>query len=104
MPRDESDGSRQYESHRLDDLAVGQIILLGTDGIWEAENPNGDRIGKEPIYQLLREKAKFSAPEILKAVFDVLKKHVKGTRTEDDITAVIVKVESLNPIANRVRT
>ena len=93
----------QYESHRLDDLAVGQIILLGTDGIWEAENPAGERIGKEPIYQVLREKADSSAPDILKTVFDVLRQHVNGARTEDDITAVIVKVEDLNhlnPMAN----
>ncbi len=89
----------QYESHTVDDLAAGQIILLGTDGIWEAENSAGERIGKEPIYTVLREKADRSSPEILKAVFDILKKHVKGTRTEDDITAVIVKVESLKPIA-----
>jgi len=85
----------QYESHILEDLAAGQIILLGTDGIWEAENSDGKRIGKDPIYQVLREKADDSAPEILKTVFDVLRKHVNGTRTEDDITAVIVKVESL---------
>lgn len=89
-----------YESQTLDDLAAGQVILLGTDGIWEAENPAGERIGKEPIYQVLREKADGSAPEILKAVFDVLKQHVKGTRTEDDITAVIVKVERLDPSAS----
>jgi sigma-B regulation protein RsbU (phosphoserine phosphatase) len=88
----------QYESQVLDDLDTGQIILLGTDGIWEAENPAGERIGKEPIYQVLREKADDSAPEILKTVFDVLRKHVNGTRTEDDITAVIVKVESLKSI------
>ncbi len=87
----------QYESCKLDDLADGQIILLGTDGIWEAENSKGERIGKKPIYQVLREKADADAPDILKAVFGVLKKHVKGTRTEDDITAVIAKVENLSP-------
>jgi len=87
----------QYESYTLDDLAAGQIILLGTDGIWEAENLAGERIGKDPIYQVLREKSENSASEILKAVFDVLRKYAKGTRTEDDITAVIVKVETLSP-------
>ena len=83
-----------YESQKLDDLTAGQIILLGTDGIWEAENPKGERIGKEPIYGVLREKAGKSAPEILQAVFDVLKKHVQGVKSEDDITAVVVKVEN----------
>jgi len=84
----------QYESHTLGDLGAGQIILLGTDGIWEAENPKGERSGKKPIYQVLRENAKANAPEILQAVFDVLKKHVQGTKSDDDITAVIAKVES----------
>jgi phosphoserine phosphatase RsbU/P len=84
----------QYESYHMQDLTPGQIILLGTDGIWEAENPDGERIGKDPIYQILREKATASAPDILQAVFDVLKDYQRGVRREDDITAVIVKIES----------
>jgi hypothetical protein len=32
------DGDHDYEQFTREDLAPGQIILLGTDGIWEAQN------------------------------------------------------------------
>ena len=33
------DSSWQYEEEKYADLAAGQIIVLSTDGIWEARNP-----------------------------------------------------------------
>ena len=83
----------QYESNQLTGLIGGQIILLGTDGIWEAQNQKGARMGKDPIYQVLREHAAESASDILQSVFDSLEDFQQGTKKEDDITAVIVKVE-----------
>jgi serine phosphatase RsbU (regulator of sigma subunit) len=83
----------QYESNQLTGLTGGQIILLGTDGIWEAQNQKGARMGKDPIYQVLREHAAESASDILQSVFDSLADFQQGTKKEDDITAVIVKVE-----------
>jgi serine phosphatase RsbU (regulator of sigma subunit) len=83
-----------YEVYQLQDLSRGQIILLGTDGIWEAQNLKGKRMGKDPIYQVIREHAAESAPDILQSVFDSLENFQQGARREDDITAVIVKVES----------
>ena len=83
-----------YEVQRLQCLSRGQIILLGTDGIWEAQNRNGRRMGKEPIRELLREHAAESAPDILQSVFDGLREFQQGVRREDDITAVVVKIET----------
>jgi sigma-B regulation protein RsbU (phosphoserine phosphatase) len=83
----------QYESNQLTGLTGGQIILLGTDGIWEAQNQKGARMGKDPIYQVLREHAAESASDILQSVFDSLADFQQGTKKEDDSTAVIVKVE-----------
>jgi len=82
-----------YEAVQLQGLSKGQIILLGTDGIWEAQNLEGTRMGKDPVYQVLREHAADSASDILKSVFDSLEDFQQGTRREDDITAVIVKIE-----------
>ena len=82
-----------YESNQLTGLTGGQIILLGTDGIWEAQNQKGARMGKDPIYQVLREHATESASDILQSVFDSLEDFQLGAKKEDDITAVIVKVE-----------
>ena len=83
----------QYESYQLTDLTRGQIILLGTDGIWAAQNRKGKRMGKDPIYRVLREHAHESASDILQSVFKTIGKFQEGLRREDDITAVIVKIE-----------
>jgi phosphoserine phosphatase RsbU/P len=83
----------QYESYQLTDLTSGQIILLGTDGIWEAQNRRGIRMGKGPIYQVLREHAHESARNILQSVFKTIGTFQEGVRQEDDITAVVVKIE-----------
>jgi sigma-B regulation protein RsbU (phosphoserine phosphatase) len=83
-----------YEVAQRQDLSRGQVILLGTDGIWEAQNRKGTRMGKDPIYQVLREHAAESAPDILQSVFDRLEDFQQGAKREDDITAVIVKIET----------
>jgi sigma-B regulation protein RsbU (phosphoserine phosphatase) len=84
-----------YEVDQLQGLSKGQILLLGTDGIWEAQNRKGSRMGKDPVYEVIREHAAESAPDILQAVFDCLETFQQGAKSEDDITAVIVKIETL---------
>ena len=84
-----------YETDQRQGLSEGQIILLGTDGIWEAQNRNGTRMGKDPIYEVIREHAAGGAPDILQAVFDRLETFQQSAKREDDITAVIVKIETL---------
>lgn len=83
-----------YEVDQLRGLSEGQIILLGTDGIWEAQNREGTRMGKDPVYEVIREHAAEGAPDILQAVFDRLETFQQGAKREDDITAVIVKIET----------
>jgi len=83
-----------YEVAQLQGLSKGQIILLGTDGIWEAQNLKGIRMGKDPVYQVLREHATESASDILQSVFDSLEDFQQGAKREDDVTAVIVKIET----------
>jgi sigma-B regulation protein RsbU (phosphoserine phosphatase) len=92
-----------YEVAQRQGLSRGQVILLGTDGIWEAQNRKGTRMGKDPIYQVLREHAAESAPDILQSVFDSLEDFQQGAKREDDITAVIVKIEtSIASESNRI--
>jgi len=41
-----------YEENRKTDLAEGQIIFLGTDGIWETHDPRGKMFGKKPVQDI----------------------------------------------------
>ena len=85
----------QYLENEKGELADGQIILMGTDGIWEARNPLGEMFGKEPIYRLIRENPLASAKEILTSCSDALNLFLENQTPEDDITLVVIKVKDI---------
>lgn len=69
----------------------GCVILLGTDGIWEASDPQGNRFGKKPVYDAVRKHHHRSASEILDAIFSAQATFQEGTKKEDDATLVVIK-------------
>ncbi len=84
-----------YEQNHRNGLTNGQIIAVGTDGIWEAVNREGEMFGKERLRNIIRQNAKSPAGDILSAVYDELSRFTLGQKTEDDITLVIIKVDGL---------
>ena len=89
-----NDGFDYEENHRIG-LANGQIIAVGTDGIWEAVNRDGEMFGKSRLRNIIRQKAGKRSGDILNAVYDELNQFTRGQKTEDDITLVIIKVDGL---------
>jgi sigma-B regulation protein RsbU (phosphoserine phosphatase) len=85
------DENWRYQENEKTGLLEGQIIMLGTDGIWEAHNAKGEMLGKNRIYEIIRQHAKASANEILAAIIDTLNNHTRDQTPEDDATLVIVK-------------
>lgn len=81
-----------YEENEKASYKKGQIIFLGTDGIWEACNAKGEMFGKDPIYEIIRNNCLLKANEILNAVLNNLIKFQQGAKIEDDVTMVIVKL------------
>ena len=84
-----------YEEHHRLGLENGQIIAVGTDGIWESFNTKGEMFGRERLKAILKDNAHRSASEILNTVYDEVARFSLGVKTEDDITLVIIKVEGL---------
>ena len=89
-----SDGFKYAENHKTG-LRNGQIIAIGTDGIWEAFNRAGEMFGKARYQDIIKKNADKSAEEILNAVYHELSKFTLGKKSEDDITLVIAKVNGL---------
>ncbi|MFH1092285.1 MAG: SpoIIE family protein phosphatase [Pseudomonadota bacterium] len=73
-------------------LNQGQVILMGTDGIWEMHNPEGRMFGKEALKDIMRRQAAAPAAEILKSITSALEQFRGPLRPEDDVTLVVVKV------------
>jgi serine phosphatase RsbU (regulator of sigma subunit) len=70
----------------------GQIILIGTDGIKEAVNPNGEMFGNKRLMNVIRDYADKSAREILDKAFESLNNFRHPREPDDDETLVVVKV------------
>ena len=88
----------RYEEYLDADIAAGQIIAIGTDGIWESRDRQGNAYGIQRFRDVLRKHAALGAGGILDAVYDDIKAFSAGARQADDITLVVAKVEeSLRP-------
>jgi len=72
-------------------LNVGDVVVLYTDGITEAENLSGVRYGIERLCAIASNNWYQSAEEIKQAVIDDVRRHIGEQRVYDDITLLIIK-------------
>lgn len=80
-----------FEEQVLTGWTPDQLILVGTDGIWEAENPAGEMFGKERLRSILRRCHERPATMILQDIVDALGRFRNGSHQNDDITLVVIK-------------
>ena len=86
------DEGHTYRAYKKEGLRRGQIILLATDGIWEARNAAGDQFGKEPLYRIVREYAELDAKGLLTTCLFSLEQFCEGAAAEDDATLIFLKI------------
>jgi sigma-B regulation protein RsbU (phosphoserine phosphatase) len=86
------DKTFQYDSfHRR--IKPGEVIMLGTDGIWEMHNRAGEMFGKQALREVIRNSHTASARKIVDTVTDELERFRGDQAPEDDITMVVIKVD-----------
>jgi serine phosphatase RsbU (regulator of sigma subunit) len=71
----------------------GQIIAIGTDGIWETTKPQGQQFGKARFKNVIQRHAAESAAEILNRVINAVDGFAGNSEKSDDVTLVIIKVD-----------
>jgi len=86
------DAGWQYQEEEYAALAAGQIIVLSTDGIWEARNPHDEMFGKQSLYDIIRRNHLAGAAAIQDAILTELRRFQQGAAPEDDITLVVIKI------------
>jgi len=83
------------EEWRYDDYAVdvmpGQIVVLPTDGIWEAQNKQGEMFGKNRFKEVIRRNADLETDALRMAIIDSVTAFRGEAPQEDDITLVVSK-------------
>ena len=83
----------QYEKNQRTGLKNGHIVVLATDGIWEAHNARGEMFGKDAFYEIIHRHATEPANQILESVYSELASYQTGVAPEDDVTMVVIKIE-----------
>jgi len=83
-----------FQEYRRKGWNYGQTVLIGTDGIWETENKQGDMFGKNRLREILRRNSHASAAKILQAITDSVTEFRREATQEDDITLVVIKAKS----------
>lgn len=81
----------EYEEGRTV-LAPGDDLVLYTDGITEAVNPEEEMFGEERLEALLAEHRHASAREIEEYVYSGIRDFVGAAAQSDDLTMVVVKL------------
>ena len=84
------DNSR-YTSQRTR-LEVGDLLVLYSDGITEAESPGGTPFDEEGLIAIIRAHADDpSLPGIGKAIINAVERHAQDVRFADDLTVLLAR-------------
>jgi sigma-B regulation protein RsbU (phosphoserine phosphatase) len=67
------------------------VLLLGTDGIWEARDAGDAMYGKDRLREVIRRHAGGTAAELVAAVHADVAAFQAGAPRDDDITVVAIK-------------
>lgn len=78
-------------------LGKGDTLALVTDGFIEWENPEGEEFGVARLEAVLRESRDRTAEEVITSLRAEVAGFCKGTRQNDDLTAVILKRKAERP-------
>jgi phosphoserine phosphatase len=81
----------EYDAETTLPLAVGDMLVLLTDGFYEWQRADGDQLGMERICDLLRQHHALPPAELIQTIRGAVEEFAAGTPQTDDLTAVILK-------------
>lgn len=83
------DPEAPYTESRYPSWTPGKRVILGSDGIWEAEGPEGERFGKERLESVIQNAPDKSPEALIQAVFSGLREFRGSVPQADDATLVV---------------
>ncbi len=81
----------EYEEATVE-LFPGDVLLVFTDGVPEAHNPDTEEFGEERLQALLRQTAHLSADEISARIAAEMTNWIRDAEQYDDLTFIVMKV------------
>ncbi|MBL8215871.1 MAG: SpoIIE family protein phosphatase [Bryobacterales bacterium] len=80
----------RYQESQIE-LLPGDLLLLYTDGITEAENSYGEQFGEDRLLEQLRRNRERKPDEILKAVLEAVREWTGAGELQDDMTMLLAE-------------
>lgn len=80
-----------YDDADTIQLGVGDLLILGTDGMWESRNSTRERFERERFWESVFRHRDLDPTELLGCVFETLLDHVGSVQPEDDLTMMVLK-------------
>lgn len=86
------DAEQEYEKG-IWNLEPGDLLLLHTDGLSDAMNSDGKRLGRAPVEKVLLDAAAqgLSASEVVNHLLGIVQDHSGDARRTDDTTLVVLR-------------
>jgi sigma-B regulation protein RsbU (phosphoserine phosphatase) len=78
-------------SEQREHLGPGDVLVLYSDGVTEANNANFDEFGEDRFIEVLKQHRHEPAAAIVAAVTNALGEFAAGAPQADDITLVVAK-------------
>ena len=72
-------------------MAPGDVLVIFTDGLVEAENAAGEELGDGRLADVIRRRPRAGADELFEALLVEAFQHLEDGRFRDDVTLVVVK-------------
>ncbi len=79
-------------SQREVTLEPGDLFLMYTDGVVEADGPDGSKYGYDRLEEVAQQLAKLTSVEVARGIRESLDQFTRGTPLEDDVTYVVIRV------------
>jgi len=73
-----------------------QLILIGSDGVFEATNESGKQFGKNRVQKLLADTRTLNPEKIINRLIDDIQSYTNGAPLADDVTLVVLKIEGVS--------
>jgi sigma-B regulation protein RsbU (phosphoserine phosphatase) len=69
----------------------GDVLVIFTDGVVEAENAAGEELGDGPLADVVLHRPNAGASELFEALLVEAFRHLEDGKFRDDVTLVVIK-------------
>lgn len=81
----------EFSQARQIPFAPGDMLIITTDGFFEASNPSGEQFGIEAVEDFVRQNHNLPPDEFINTLYREVEQHMAGEEQGDDLTALVIK-------------